>query len=151
MNRVRQSQFLLIALIFLILSGACSEDHNTTNLKKEAKNFRQAQKLFIDANRYINKITFGDSIVGSFSEGERNTYINKLSSALKNAKLVSDSTLYKLHPKLPEAYQDIFIPCIEKVLKGFIQSDPNISLEGQMLNDAWVDWWNSYYQEFRRI
>ncbi|MFB4202948.1 hypothetical protein ACEZHJ_04005 [Arhodomonas sp. KWT2] len=151
MNRLRQNLFLLVALIFLILGGACSEDPNTAKVKNEVKNFKRAQELYFNADRYLKEITGGNSIVGSFSEDERNTYINKLSIALKEAKLVSDGTLYKLHPKLPEAYHSIFIPCIEKQLKGFAKYDPKASIEGQILHDAWIDWWNGNYKEFRRL
>ena len=151
MNRFFKSRYTLISLALIFLFTVCSEDPETIKFKKEAKHFKQAQKLYFEANRYLKQITEGDSIVGSFSDEERDNYINKLSDALKEAKLVSDSTLYKLHPKLPVTYKAMFIRCIEQQLKGFTAFDAKASIEGQKLHNVWIDWWNNNYKEFKKI
>jgi hypothetical protein len=142
---------LTIILPLLIIPGACTKSSLTPQEKKEVEHFRKTQALFLEASRYLKKLTSGDFVVGSMSEDERNTYIAKLLDTLREAKSVSNDVLTKIHPELPAAYHSIFIPCIEKNLHGFRDFDPKASIEGTILHNEWIDWWNAHYKEFASI
>ena len=170
---------LSIMLSLLMIAGACATSHITSQEKKEIKQFKKAQKLFLESSRYLKKITSGtaivgpmsedkrnayteakkygkkltsgDFIVGSMSEDERNAYIKMLVDTLTEAKSVSDDVLAKIHPKLPTAYNSIFIPCLENQLRGFRDFDPEASIKGTILHNEWIDWWNAHYKEFAKI
>jgi hypothetical protein len=118
---------------------------------KEVEHFKRAQESFLESSRYLKELTKNTTIVGSMSEGERNTYIKMLMETLSEAKSVSDSTLAKIHAKLPLAYHSIFILCIENKLRGFRDFDPKASIQGTELHNAWIDWWNAHYKEFAKI
>jgi hypothetical protein len=142
---------LSIMLSLLMIAGACATSHITSQDKKEIEHFKKAQKLFLKSSRYLKKITSGDAIVGSMSEDERNAYIKMLVDTLTEAKSVSDDVLAKIHPKLPTAYNSIFIPCLENQLRGFRDFDPEASIKGTILHNEWIDWWNAHYKEFAKI
>jgi hypothetical protein len=135
----------------LTITSACNNTPETSQESEEVKHFRKAQALFIEANRCLNKLIDRDSLVGSRGEDERNACIKMLTDTLADAKLVDDNVLTKIHPKLPQAYRSIFIPCIENQLRGLRDVDPRASIQGAVLNDKWIDWWSSHYKEFANI
>ena len=151
MNRLHQVILMPVMLTLLFAFNACSEDAVTSRVKAEVEHFKKAQKLYFDASRYLSDITSSDSMVGSMRDDELNAFIEKLSNALKEAKLVSDNTLQEIHSELPNAYHSIFIACIEQQIRGFRDFDRKASIEGQMLHDVWIDWWNGHYKEFKNF
>lgn len=134
-----------------IIVLACGRISLTPQEMKEVKHFKNAQTSFLKSSKYLRELTKDTVLVGSMSEGERNTYIKMLTETLNEAKSVSDSTLAKIHPKLPSVYQSIFILCLENKLRGFRDFDPKASIQGTELHNAWIDWWNAHYKEFARI
>lgn len=141
----------LIILALLIVGSACGKDSVTPQEMKEINHFKKAQTSFLDASRYLKELAKETVLVGSMSEDERNTYIKMLVETLTEAKSVSDPTLAKIHPKLPTAFRSIFIPCIENNLSGFRDFDPKASVQGTVLHNEWIDWWNAHYKEFIKI
>lgn len=144
-------RLLSIMLSLLMIASACAKSPLTSQEKKEVEHFNKAQKLFIESSRYLKKLTSGDFVVGSMSEDERNTYIKMLVDTLTEAKSVSNDILAKIHPKLPTAYRSIFIPCLENKLCGFRDFDPKASIQGTILHNEWIDWWNAHYKKFANI
>lgn len=144
-------RLFLIILAMLIVGFACGKGSLTHQEMQEIKHFKKAQASFLESSRYLKELTKGTVLVGSMSEGERNTYIKMLMETLTEAKSVSDSTLAKIHPELPSAFRSIFIPCIENELSGFRDFDPRASIQGSQLHDQWIDWWNAHYKEFANI
>ena len=144
-------RLLPIILVFLMIACACTKSSMTSQEKKEVAHFKKAQTLFLEASRYLKKLTRGDFVVGSMSEDERNTYIKMLLDALLEAKSVSDEVLAKIHPKLPASYHSIFIACLENKLRGFRDFDSKASIQGTTLQNEWIDWWNAHYKEFANI
>jgi len=142
-----KSKIFCLILIFLIIS--CSSW--TSQEKEEIIHFKKAQALFLEAERYLKNITRGDAVVGTITDKERNTYISKLTEALDEASKVSENVLRKIHPKLPEAYRSIFIPCLQKRLNGFQNHDLTATIEGATLHNVWIDWWNAHYKEFAKV
>lgn len=151
MNRTHKYIFIISAFLLPSLMASCSDDPETVKFKEEIKQFRQAQSTFLEANKYINKITSGDSAIGTISEDQRKKYLSILENSLNHAKSVSKKTLSKLHPKLPNAYNSIFIPCLENEINGIKTFDYKASVQSQILNDKWIDWWNSHYKEFKNV
>ena len=144
-------RLLLIILAILIVDFACGKASLTPQEMKEITHFKKAQTSFLESSRYLKELTKGTALVGSMSEGERNTYIKMLTETLTEANSVSDSTLAKIHPELPSAFRSIFIPCIESKLSGFRNFDPRASVQGTQLHNEWIDWWNEHYKEFAKI
>jgi hypothetical protein len=151
MNTFRHYQLFLIVLIGSILVFACGKATLSPQETKGIEHFKRAQESFLESSTYLKKLTKNSAIVGSMSEGERNTYIKMLTETLSEAKSVSDSTLAKIHPKLPSAYHSIFILCIENKLRGFRDFDPKASIQGTELHNMWIDCWNAHYKEFAKI
>ena len=151
MRRFIQVLLNVVAITPLVLTSACSDDSTSPHIIAEVKHFKKAHELYFDANHYLRDITEGGSVVGSMSEKELNTFVKKLSDALREARGVSDITLREIHPGLPAAYHSIFIPCIEKQIRGFRDFDPKASIEGQELHNVWIDWWNSHVKSFTRF
>lgn len=116
--------------------------------KAELEHFRQAHKHYLDAMRYLAKMTKGDSLVGTHTEKERDTLLAKFSNTLKHAELVSEELLKKIHPQLPKAYHLIFIPCIQNLNKGWSDGDPYASIAGHFLDRTWREWYNNYRKQF---
>jgi hypothetical protein len=75
------------------------------------------------------------------NEGE-SKYIVMLREAQIESGLVSDKTLSKIHPKLPETYRSIFVPCIDNKVKGYRDHDREASAMGTKFRNDWMDWWN---------
>lgn len=144
-------RLFLIILAILIVGFACGKGSVTPQEMKEIEHFKKAQTSFLESSRYLRELTKGTVLVGSMSEGERNTYIKMLMETLTEAKSVSDSTLAKIHPELPSAFRSIFIPCIENKLSGLRDFDPRASVQGTELHNEWIDWWNAHYKEFAKI
>ncbi len=126
--------------------------------QKEVKTFRQAYHGFLEANRYLKKITSQPAEtsasgveLGSVSKKESNTYIKMLADTLNQANSVSDAVLAKIHPELPKAYRSIFIASLENKLHGWRDSDPEASLKGTLLHNQWIDWWNAHYKKFAKL
>jgi len=151
MKNFRYYWLLLIVMIIPILVLACGKVSFTSQEMKEVEHFKRSQTLFIKSSRYLKELTKNTVRVGSMSEGERNTYIKMLMETLAEAKSVSNSTLAKIHPKLPSSYNSIFILCIENKLRGFKDFDPKASIQGTKLHNTWIDWWNAHYKEFEKI
>lgn len=151
MKTFRCYRLFLAVMIIPILVLACGKVSLTPQEMKEVEHFKKAQTSFLESSRYLKELTKDTALVGSMSEGERNTYIKMLMETSAEAKSVSDSTLAKIHPKLPSAYHSIFILCIENKLRGFRDFDPKASIQGTELHNAWIDWWNAHYKEFAKI
>ena len=116
--------------------------------KAELEHFWQAHKHYLDAMRYLAKMTEGDYLVGTFTEKERDTLLAKFSNTLKHAELISEEVLKKIHPQLPKAYHLIFIPCMQNLTKAWSDGDPYASIEGDVLDGIWRDWYNSNRKQF---
>jgi hypothetical protein len=144
-------KFFIIVIITSILVLACGRVSLTPQEMKEVEHFKKAQTSFFESSRYLKKLTKDTVLVGSMSEGERNAYIKMLTETLTEAKSVSDSTLAKIHPKLPSAYHSIFILSIENKLRGLKEFDPKASIQGTELHNTWIDWWNAHSKEFTKI
>jgi hypothetical protein len=150
MKTFRYCRLFIIMLIALGPIFACGKTALSPQEKREVEHFKKAQQSFLESSRYLKELTKDTAIVGSMSKGERDTYIKMLTETLNEAKSVSDSTLAKIHPKLPSAYHSIFILCIESELRGFRDFDPRASIQGTELHNTWVDWWNAHYKEFAK-
>ena len=111
MKTLRYCQLFLIMLITAILVLACGKISLTPEEMKEVEHFKKAQASFLESSRYLKELTKDTGLVGSMSEDERNAHIKMLTETLTEAKSVSDSTLAKIHQKLPSAYHSIFILC----------------------------------------
>lgn len=151
MKTFRYCRIFLIIIITSILVLSCGKVYLTPQEMKEVEHLKKAQTSFLESSRYLKDLTKDTVFVGSMSEGERNAYIKMLTETLTEAKSVSDSTLAKIHPKLPSAYHSIFILCIEDKLRGFRDFDAKASSQGTELHNTWIDWWNAHYKEFTKI
>ncbi len=144
-------RLLIIIMATLIVGFGCGKNLITAQERKEFEHFKKAQESFLESSRYLKELTKDTVLVGSMSEGERNTYIKMLMETLTETKAVSDSTLAKIHPELPSAFRSILIPCIENKLSGFRDFDPRASVSGTELHNAWIDWWNAHCKEFAKL
>jgi hypothetical protein len=141
----------LVVIILFLLFLSCTR--YTVLEKREYQHFKKVQAIFEQADTYSRRIHtngMGLGIGGLPNEGERN-YITMLMEVQVESQLVSDNTLSKIHPELPETYRKIFIPCIESKLKGYRDQDREASTRGTKLRNDWVHWWNENNRQFKII
>jgi len=79
------------------------------------------------------------------SASERHEILMLKQTALQEIRLVSPSTLHKIHPDLSRHVAAEYILGLEYLIRNLtlINGDPEAERKGSALFDTWADWWNA--------
>lgn len=101
-----------------------------------AQHFHQAMLEVRGAIAYANERG------GMITPSERTYLAGRYQAAARHAALVKDDVLAKLHPKLPKAWQEAFLPSTNFYVRAFKDEDRDLARHAGRIQDNWVRWLN---------
>jgi hypothetical protein len=86
-----------------------------------------------------------DRVVIVMTDLQREEFLMLKRRALREIRLVSESTLSKIHPGLPSHIVSEYIPALENIIRNLSSIGGNLGAEekGVEFFNAWVNWWNA--------
>lgn len=150
----KQTLWILLIFTVTILYG-CGGNFDFSE-KAQVKGFLDASNLFLEAGRYRKKIYEENQPerirMGTITDEQLMTFINKLEAARSEASKVSDSVLSKIHPELPNAFNNLMIQSIDRQISSMNLGEIDQVLEDQVLgmtlHNEWIKWWNANHRQF---
>jgi hypothetical protein len=133
---------MLILTSLLVVCGTKSSWSQAE--KQNAQHFINTLNTALEAIRISNQ-----GGPGLMSEVDRRRILNYYKEALKEAKLVQNNVLIKIHPELKNHFRNELQRGIELRIVNFEQGDVSAELEGSRLMDAWADWYIENQNEMR--
>lgn len=85
-------------------------------------------------------IAYANERGGMITPSERSYLAGRYEAAAAHAVLVRDDVLAKLHPKLPKAWQEAFLPSTNFYVRAFKDEDRDLARHAGQIQDNWVRW-----------
>lgn len=101
-----------------------------------AQHFNQAMLEVRGAIAYANERG------GMITPSERAYLASRYEAAAAQAALVDDAVLAKLHPKLPKAWREAFLPSTNFYIRAFKDEDRDLARHAGKIQDDWIRWLN---------
>lgn len=101
-----------------------------------AQHFNQAMLEVRGAIAYANERG------GMITPSERAYLASRYEAAAEQAALVDDAVLAKLHPKLPKAWREAFLPSTNFYIRAFKDEDRDLARHAGKIQDDWIRWLN---------
>lgn len=99
-----------------------------------AQHFNQAMLEVRGAIAYANERG------GMITPSERDYLANRYEAAAGHAVLVREDVLAKLHPKLPKAWVEAFLPSTNFYIRAFRDEDRDLARHAGQIQDNWIRW-----------
>lgn len=99
-----------------------------------AQHFHQAMLEVRSAIAYANERG------GMITPRERAYLASRYEAAARHAALVHDNVLAKLHPKLPRAWREAFLPSTHFYIRAFKDEDRDLARHAGQIQDNWIRW-----------
>lgn len=80
---------------------------------------------------------------GKITNKDREQIVLNINNAVKEASLVSDSSLYKVHPELPKQFRDNYQTGLTKIAKGIKEGNRDEFQKGAQLYEEFQKWGNT--------
>ncbi len=136
MNLSRQQKYTgLAALSATVLTGLWMlltqwEPADAAN----AQHYHQAMLEVREAIAYANNKG------GIIDPSDAIYLVGRYEEAARQASLVRDDVLAKLHSDLPEAWHDLFVPSTQIYIRALTSQDRQLARQASQLQDDWVRW-----------
>ena len=109
----------------------------TSWTEEEAANAQHFHQAMLEVRAAI---AFANERGGLIDPSDADFLIGRYDFAAKQAALVQDDVLRKLHSKLPRAWHDLFVPSTQIYIRALRDQDRQLARQASQLQDDWVRW-----------
>lgn len=136
MNLTKQHKaYAGAALIFVI--GIAAWSFLTRWTPDEAANAQHFTQAMLEVR---GAIAYANERGGMITPSDTQYLIGRYEAAAEQAALVRDDVLTKLHPKLPKAWREAFLPSTNFYVRAFKDGDRDLARHAGLIQDNWVRW-----------
>jgi hypothetical protein len=132
--RIQVDTFIAFLGLILISAVSCVQQW-TPEEKGNAEHFVKSLSLILEAHSNPNK-----RIPGEIARQDFDKIVSLYQDAFKEADLVRDKVLDKIHPELKNNYRLYFQKGVELRISAWTNGKTYDEIQGSALMDSWGDW-----------
>ena len=103
----------------------------------DAANAQHYHKAMLEVREAIS---YANAKGGMIDAGDAKYLVGRYEEATRQASLVHDHVLAKLHSDLPVAWHDLFVPSTQVYIRALQSQDRQLARQASLLQDDWVRW-----------